>query len=169
MTRLEAWVRVEQGLVGSRSLFDVGLHEAFAVIDQDARHFADPVRGDDETFLVTLFPPGIRKMNEHPSHTARSKTRERLTRIAGKNTASFCVAPRAQTIIHDLRPFPSDLQGDDVGGGVRLETFEQESAPRGADLQLDWIARPKESARIDDRVIREIRSIRIGIGTIHAN
>ena len=64
--RLEIGVSINQGLVLLGASLDIRLDEQFAAVCDQTSELIENALGKHQSLMVTLFPPRIGEMNEHP-------------------------------------------------------------------------------------------------------
>jgi hypothetical protein len=88
---LEGRVLLEQSPVAGKPLFDVGLYEHGGARDQHPAKVVQERSPDHQALLMTLFPPGVREVDEGGSDAPWDEAGQALARVLREDATASTV------------------------------------------------------------------------------
>jgi hypothetical protein len=141
-------------------LLDVGLHEELPAGLEQARDVVEEVPLDEKALRVSLLPPGIREVDEEPTHrTVGAKTGQRDPRVFGEDTGTRSEPSSRQTPVDDCGPLAANFQPNERRSRLGLGAFDQEPTSPRAELDLDPVHADEARRAGARRVTRERANI----------
>lgn len=162
--RAEARFGAQEFSVGNRPFVDVRLDEQLTAGSQHPTNLGEEFARDDQPLVVALLPPRVREVDEDRARASVRKARQSRLGVLGQNSGAIAEPARAQALVHQSRPFASDLEAQDPGVGLRGQALEQKPAATRPDLELDRLgSSPNQEPGIDVVTFREPRRFRVRI------
>jgi len=116
---------------------------------EKARNLPDELLAYQQTLLMTLFPPRIRKMDEYPPDGAfRLESLQRESRVFCKDARARPKTSRTKARVHDASPLAAHFETQQGEPRFALGAVDEKPTSSRADLELQPLTR-NERAQVD--------------------